>query len=166
MRWMVPVALVGVLLLAGCAGDKAPVGSSATPSATASSAAPTPSLTPSLPPTATVPATSSPSVPPTVAPDPQPTTATPLTLIVDACTAWQSSLSQDAATFPVTQAGAAQQAAGAAAGDAAWQPLASDMAGLVALAGDTSSEGTAKGQQLFTDLSTRCGAVGVTVSAG
>ncbi|RFA15727.1 hypothetical protein B7R21_03190 [Subtercola boreus] len=165
---MVPVALVGVLLLAGCAGDKAPGGSSATPSATGSTATPMPTFTPSATPTApaTAPATPAPSVSPTSVPEPQPTTATPLATIVGACTSWQSSLSEDAATFPVTQAGAAQQAAVAAAGDAAWQPLASDMAQLVALAGDTSSAGMETGQQLFTDLSTRCGSVGVTVSAG
>ncbi|RFA08248.1 hypothetical protein B7R54_02660 [Subtercola boreus] len=87
-------------------------------------------------------------------------------MVVDACTSWQSSLSQDAATFPATQAQAAQSAAGAASSDSVWQPLASDMAELVALAGDTSSEGMAKGQELFTDLSTRCGEIGVTVSAG
>ncbi|RFA18794.1 hypothetical protein B7R25_13810 [Subtercola boreus] len=69
-------------------------------------------------------------------------------------------------TFPSTQADAARRAASAAAGDGQWQTLATDMATLVSIGSEGSASAVAQGQELFTDLSTRCGDIGVTVSAG
>jgi hypothetical protein len=183
MRWMFPAALIGVLLLSGCADQGAASGASPTPTASTPTATATtpPNVTasprpsggatgdPTTPATEAPPATVEPSQP---APSTDPTDpAVPpaeaaFDAVVDACLSWQESLSQDAATFPATQAHAAELAAAGAAADAKWQTLASDMAGLVAIGTDTSSDAVAQGQQLFTDLSTQCGSVGVTVNAG
>ncbi|WP_386259627.1 hypothetical protein [Subtercola frigoramans] len=104
-------------------------------------------------------------VPSTTPSNPNPSSAA-LASVVLACQSWQTSLSQDKATFPTTQAAAAAQVSAAAAVDSQWQTLASDMSYLVSVIDDTSSEAQAKGQQTFTDLSNQCLAVGVTVNGG
>ncbi|WP_146078223.1 hypothetical protein [Subtercola sp. Z020] len=177
---MFPAALIGVLLLSGCADQGASSGATptptvATPTATATTppnvtASPRPTgdatTAPTAPATDAPPATVEPTQPATPTDPAVPSSEVAYDTVVDACTSWQDSLGQDAATFPATQAQAAQLAATAAAGDPKWQTLASDMAGLVAIGTDTSSDAVERGQQLFTDLSTQCGTVGVTVNAG
>lgn len=163
MRYSIPAALIGVLLLAGCASTGSNGAGATTTPTSPVSASPTPVVTPSATPSTTATTDPSTSPEPTVPATP---VATPLENATVACTQWQTSLGQDASTFPATQAKAAQLAQTAATADPQWQPLASDMTSLVALVGQTSDSAIAQGQQLFTDLGTQCTTAGVTVSAG
>ncbi|CAN5300092.1 hypothetical protein BH09ACT6_BH09ACT6_27500 [soil metagenome] len=86
--------------------------------------------------------------------------------MVLACQSWQTSLGQDAVTFPVTQAEAAKHVEAAAAADSRWQALASDMQYLVSVVNDTSADALARGQEVFTDLTNQCLSAGVTVNGG
>jgi endoglucanase len=157
----VALALAASFALASCASDSAPQ-----PSPSASSGTPrptvtaTPTATASPVPTTTSAPTSSPTSPPA---DPA---AAARAKVVTACQTWQASLSQDASTYPSTQAGALTIARSAAAGDAQWQPVVDTMQTLISLIGDNSSAGIAKGQQAFTDLGNECQAVGVVVNGG
>ncbi|MEF2978903.1 hypothetical protein [Subtercola sp. YIM 133946] len=160
----VALALAGTLALSACTGQAAP-----TPVPTTASATPTHTATvaPTVPATATPTVTSSPTNPQTTSPtDPADPAAAARANVVSACETWQTSLSQDASTFPGTQAGALALAQSAAAGDAQWQPVVDTMQTLVSLIGDNSSAGVAKGQAAFTDLGNECQAVGVVVNGG
>ncbi|MCU1476031.1 MAG: hypothetical protein JWQ64_724 [Subtercola sp.] len=157
----VVTALVTALALSGCSGQASP-----TPAPSTSVGTPSPSVTATLTPPATPttsPATTTPPASTTPAGD---QAAAARADVVTACQTWQSSLSQDSTTFPVTQAKALTQAQSAASGDPQWQPVVDTMQTLVSLIGDNSSSGIATGQQAFTVLGNECQTVGVVVNGG
>jgi hypothetical protein len=132
------LALTGIVLVAGCAEARAPEATTSAP-ATNTPASNTPAST-------------------RVA-----QSDGGLSKVVDACTQWQASYLAGNSTAMATEIQAAALAASAASASAAWLPVATAMADLLALSGQGISSQESQAQPPLNVVMTECGAVGVAV---
>jgi hypothetical protein len=137
------LALTGIALFAGCAEARAP---EAAPSAPATIA-----------PASNTPASSTPASTTVAQSDGG------LSTVVDACTQWQASYLAGNSTAMATEIQAAALAASAASASAAWLPVATAMADLLALSGQGISIQESQAQPPLNVVMAECGAVGVAV---